>query len=350
MECYATFRPLDMHIYTEKALTSVCLSFYNAEKISEAKELLFSTTKEEVTRRRGDGKTMADIGDILALLRKLDEGNVHLPTFVADSCRSMPPSSGFEVLAEHMVTFISEIALLKEEIRDLRAAKTSDGKFIEIKEELRDIKLSLERQILQTAICPHTEAPRPYSECVELPKRDETPILPVIANKNNLGTTGAVTGRGTRVETPMSGPASSGGLQREKDEGRSEGSHSRQPSPGKRPSQQWQLVQTKRKRETIKGMRKVAGEFKGAKRTAALYIGRCDPSVTPDVLKNYIDTEFKIPIISCTQISNENSEVKSFKVLVGADVLSDLLGPSMWPENIVVRKFFFNRNHGRNSN
>ena len=249
-----------------------------------------------------------------------------------------------------MVTFISEIALLKEEIRDLRAAKTSDGKFIEVKEELRDIKLGLERQRLQTAIYPHTEAPRLYSECVELPKRDETPILPVIANKKNLATTGAVTGRGTRVETPMSGPASSGGLQREKDEGRSEASHSRQPSPGRRPSQQWQLVQTKRKRETIKGTRKVAGEFKGAKRTAALYIGRCDPSVTPDVLKKYIDTELKIPIISCTQISNENSEVKSFKVLVEADVLIDLLGPSMWPENIVVRKFFYNRNHGRNSN
>ena len=115
--------------------------------------------KEEVTRRRGEGKTKADIGDILALLRKLDEGNAHLPTFVADSCGSMPPSSGFEVLAEHMVTFISEIALLKEEIRELRAAKTSDGKFIEVKEELRDIKLGLERQRLQTAICPHTEAP-----------------------------------------------------------------------------------------------------------------------------------------------------------------------------------------------
>ena len=174
--------------------------------------------------------------------------------------------------------------------------------------------------------------------------------MPVIANKKILDTTGAGTGSGTREETPKSGPARSGSLQREKDEGRSEASHSRQPSPGRRPSQQWQFVQMKRKRETIKGMRKIAGVFNGAKRTAALYIGRCDPSVTPDVLKNYIDTELKFPIISCTQISNENSEVKSFKVLVEADVLSDLLGPSMWPENIVVLKFFFNRNHCRNSN
>ena len=39
------------HRLTDQAIVTVCLSFYNGEKISEAKELLFKLTRETVTRR-----------------------------------------------------------------------------------------------------------------------------------------------------------------------------------------------------------------------------------------------------------------------------------------------------------
>ena len=101
------------YCYAEKDLITVCLTFYNGEKISEAKELLVLSAKEAATRIRGVGKTRAELKDIVDIFRRFDEKDSSLPTFVADCYKSMPPSSGYEVLADHMVTFLSEIAQLR---------------------------------------------------------------------------------------------------------------------------------------------------------------------------------------------------------------------------------------------
>ena len=157
------------HSYTEKALTAVCLSFYSPEKISEAKGLLFVSTNESATRRRGEGKAKADLQDIIAAFRKLDEKNVTIPKFVADSYKVMPPASGFEVLADHLVSFISEFALLKEELKELRAAKEGSEKWTEIGEELRDIKCMLKMQHPTCTVNGSSPSKTPvlFSKCVE---------------------------------------------------------------------------------------------------------------------------------------------------------------------------------------
>ena len=38
--------------------------------------------------------------------------------------------------------------------------------------------------------------------------------------------------------------------------------------------------------------------------------------------------------------------LKSFKIVVDVDSLNVLLNPAVWPENVVVRKFFYRHNHG----
>ena len=55
----------------------------------------------------------------------------------------MPPSSGYEVLANHMVSFLSEIAQLREEVRRLKISRNDNESMIDIKEELCDIKNAL---------------------------------------------------------------------------------------------------------------------------------------------------------------------------------------------------------------
>ena len=67
-------------------------------------------------------------------------------------------------------------------------------------------------------------------------------------------------------------------------------------------------------------------------------------------IKDYIVKEIEVPVISCTQISNRNSIVKSFKVEIDAEYLNIVLNPSVWPENVVVRRFFYRRNHDHNRN
>ena len=108
------------HSYTEQALHAVCLGFYSSEKVTEARDLLFSLMGETVAYRRGKGKQKAELGDILDLLSKMDEESIPIPKCVADNHKDMPPSSGFEVLSEHMLTFLVEIEDLKEEIKSLK--------------------------------------------------------------------------------------------------------------------------------------------------------------------------------------------------------------------------------------
>ena len=97
------------HSYTEEALNSVCLPS-SAEKF-EAKELLFQFTSESIAQRRGKVKAKKKKNNrILELFIKMTM-NATIPSFVADSNKSMPPASGCEVLDEHIVYFTSEIDL-----------------------------------------------------------------------------------------------------------------------------------------------------------------------------------------------------------------------------------------------
>ena len=51
---------------------------------------------------------------------------VQLPTYVADTYNSMPPSSGFEIVARTVQTLIQEISDLKHEISDLKKNRQSN--------------------------------------------------------------------------------------------------------------------------------------------------------------------------------------------------------------------------------
>ena len=53
------------HSHTENSLISIALSFYNGEKVSESKELLFSLLSEAAPKRREDGRVRSDLVDIL---------------------------------------------------------------------------------------------------------------------------------------------------------------------------------------------------------------------------------------------------------------------------------------------
>ena len=117
-------------------------------------------------------------------------------------------------------------------------------------------------------------------------------------------------------------------------------------SEGRRNSHQWQVVKLKRKRETVMGKKKVDGGFRGVKRMASLQVGRCDKTVQPEKLKKYISDEKKISVSSCSVISNDSSDVKSFKIVVDVDSHNVQLNPAVWPENVVVRKFFYRHNNG----
>ena len=130
--------------YSTENLILMCISFYSHERILDAKKVLFSLTGgESAITRRGEGKFRSDVSDILIQIKKTEENGTELPDFVADSYKSMPPSSGFEVLAEHVVCLIDEMNSLRKEVKSLKDLNSVTSGVVDMKEEIRDIKCML---------------------------------------------------------------------------------------------------------------------------------------------------------------------------------------------------------------
>ena len=61
---------------------------------------------------------------------------------------------------------------------------------------------------------------------------------------------------------------------------------------------EWQLVSGRRKKkDTIRGVKKISGAVKGVRKTMDVYVGRLDSSVTCDDLKSYINDEISVNMI-----------------------------------------------------
>ena len=104
-----------------------------------------------------------------------------------------------------------------------------------------------------------------------------------------------------------------------------------------------------RANNVVKGSKQSTGALKGVRDSKDLYVGRCNPDVKTEDIKNYVKDEAGIDVIYCCIISKDDAPVKAFKITVIAEDADKLLDPSIWPNNIRVRKYF-SRTSGRNSN
>ena len=101
-----------------------CLSFFDFDNIKEAKDILYKFINEKITRRKGDNKKRAELQDIMEAFVKAEENNVVLPMFVSNSFKSMPPSSGYEIIGSMLNTLFDEINKLRTEINTLSSKNT----------------------------------------------------------------------------------------------------------------------------------------------------------------------------------------------------------------------------------
>ena len=87
--------------------------------------------------------------DLLYILKICDDSGIKLPKYVADSYDSLPPTAGFEIVAQSMVILIDEISSLKKEIAYMKEKRLTDTiyqqDFTLVKEDLLTIKGDLKR-------------------------------------------------------------------------------------------------------------------------------------------------------------------------------------------------------------
>ena len=112
----------------------------------------------------------------------------------------------------------------------------------------------------------------------------------------------------------------------------------------------WTTVNNRRRRQRgVTGSKVSSGSLRGVQQVRDFYIGRCDNSVTDEILKEYVSSEIDINVLACRCISREDAPVKSFKLTVSEADSSKVLDEEVWPQGVRVRKFFIKQRRNGSS-
>lgn len=96
----------------------------------------------------------------------------------------------------------------------------------------------------------------------------------------------------------------------------------------------------------LTGVRKEGvSSFKAVKRTVDVFIGRVDKDVNEDVIKDYIKDTFNISCMNVVKLQIKTDLYNAFKVTVALSERENLFNSDLWPEDVVINKFY-NRNKG----
>ena len=104
------------HCMRHDDITRMCIVFYKENDMLDGKNLLCAKVGDKPKWRRGENRLINEVQDVLNILKKCDDEGFKLPLFVCDSYNGMPPTSGFENIAQSLMTLNNEIADLKKEV------------------------------------------------------------------------------------------------------------------------------------------------------------------------------------------------------------------------------------------
>ena len=100
----------------------------------------------------------------------------------------------------------------------------------------------------------------------------------------------------------------------------------------------------------VTGMRRTeGGSFKAAVRMADIFVGRVDNDATVVNVEDYIKSNLAVDPISVTKLDIRSDIYCAFKVNVKLSDRDKLFNEELWPEDIIVNKFY-NRYRNKNGN
>ena len=115
---------------------------------------------------------------------------------------------------------------------------------------------------------------------------------------------------------------------------------------------EWTLVQRNRKKREhiakrpqfvrLTGCLKTssAHSFRVAIRMADVFIGRVHKDVTCECLSEYIKNSFHVNVEAVSQLDIRSDQFNAFKVTVKLSDRDKLFNAELWPEDILVNKFY----------
>ena len=321
----------------------VCSTFFKSEDIITAKDLLCDVVGEKGKRRRNENRLLHELQDILSMLEKCDDGDVLLPKFVADSYNALPPSSGFEVIASHIISLMDEISSLKTEVAALKDARIGSDSarqenaiiqedILEIKGELRKLNHKIIGENLRRDSLLLTSVEPTILATASATGSDEYQ-----ENKTRYDASDLITKTVDESASPSAPPPSSqdelldrllnddGGLpsapsysqvckaRSEKSVDQLKDLPQQMSSEGNENSnnnvsEDGFILVGKKKQKNNARMRIVGSSgrastlLKSASRAVDLYIGNCDTDITVDMLTQYIKDNINVDVKKCEQL------------------------------------------------
>ena len=389
--------------YSHESLLDIAGTFYSHEDIKAAKQLLSDDLKHDVIWRRDPDKKIKDLQDLLELNEEFMKGKLKIK-YTSDNYKKVPPL-GLEFIAPMLVSLNDELSKLNtvlpkildiksvvsgtaDTVRQLRIDITRiDSKFSEAISGLvhaTDTFTEEEENILKDLKSFRSSVTLPPSPSLPL-QRDFIPSNPSSASKTlsysevvktspiksdqNRDITRNIVNRANRGRMLAKRPntyaseAFSGSNQLRRSRVNSSSGDNNLDSvidnnhrqDSRTEVNDWTYVDSRRRREgnynnnyrrkdLVYGTRKdIIQGFRAAPKYSHLFIGRVDKNVSMDEIKMYVENNFNIRVDAIENLIIKTDNYNAYKVSVLSNVFDKLLDSSLWPENIVVYKFFNKR-------
>ena len=347
-------------------IISISHAFYEAAAICEAKDLIYGLVNEKVVRRVGNGKIERELQDILEAFNTAEQKSVALPKFVAHGLTALPPTSGFEVIADMINALRSEMSSTNAKISTIEARNDKTSNILKeieiIKKQVSDLNKKVHNvpmtgPPIRSSNGPpkgrpnsqnraYSDAARAQSQRASTTRRSESANVQTAADQQT-----SVHNASDAVSNPQLLTMTNGRYRINVDGQTEDTSDVSDEANGqwrhidRRGSRMARLRQRNQERPHVKGTRKNC-TLAGYDRNYDIFIRGIKPQFTKDDLVTYCEGELNLKIIECDDIVTQNKDYKCFKIkLSKSDRDKCLENPDYWPEEVTVRKFYTQRNN-----
>ena len=386
-------------IKTTDTIIDCCVPFFEYNQLKEAREvlLIYHEQETETSSRRGSKSAKTLITEIIEGFKYCKSNDIILPMFVANSYNSMPTMAGYEIIGGTLSALIDEIYALKEEIKVLKQNNETEKKcldtisikrdLIEIKKTLKDMKFdNYQNEIRRVSLTPSSllnrmndenlskmrlsslpdektgrtnsilngfddlfsgESNEPSAPTLSQIQDESLSPLKITSNDSNYYSQYVQPDKSysyVAALEPKSEPKSASNIQSNR--------HKKLPTIVVTNNQinkskysnvdEDGFIRTSHKRKLTTGSKKTFENvsFKSANRHIELYVGRCEESCNPDMLKDYLVSEIGVTPKDCIQIDTKVKYASAFKITIDFNDKNKLFKSDSWPEGVVCRRFY----------
>lgn len=390
--------------FSRETLMEVAESLYSHDRIKAAKTALLDLLRKDLPVRRDPEKKRKDLKDVMDLYEEASAANKRMK-FVADSYKAMPPV-GMEFLAPLLLKLTVDVSRINEvlpKMVDIRTEVTNTADAVkQVRSDVIDLKknfnsaikgisdatidVSDELELLQDVrafrmsisgegspmkippnIDEETATSLTYSQAVSTTINEvNAHSVDGLAPKDNRVTESFGFPSGEQVGACGSSSRANGSHYGEFRQRLSSAGDGNGTGAGTRKSG-WVTVQKgkaqqgknptrssnhnnpvgnrKRNNYRVTGVKRMDDHaFIGVKKTIDVFLGRVTGSVECQDIKTYIKDVFNIDVINIEELEILSVNTKAFKITVYLDERECLFDSELWPEGVVVDKFYKKRN------